>query len=98
MTLLNVPKKEMTLDSIVIAAAKKLVLDRMRLTKPIKLAIESVVEITSVGGKWVMVWFYYFGTHNSIHPTYYNYAFSVNEWVDSYDEFMPSIDYSKVGV
>ena len=81
--MLNVPKNEMTLDSIVIAAAKKLVLDRMRLTKPVKLAIESIVEITSVGGKWIMIWFYYFSSPTAISPIYYNYAFSIEEWKDA---------------
>ena len=80
MPLLKVPKNEIELNTTTLLAAKKLVLNRMKLTKPIKLAIESIVETTSVGGKWIMIWFYYYSGPNSIHPTYYNYAFGIEEW------------------
>lgn len=80
MPLLNVPKKEIELNTNSLVAAKKLVLNQMRLTKPIKLAIESIIETTSVGGKWIMIWFYYYSSPNTIHPIYYNYAFSLEEW------------------
>lgn len=85
MALLKVPKNEIDLNVETLAAAKKLVLGRLQLIKPIKLAIESIVEIDSVGGKWIMVWFYYYSSHNSIHPTYYNYAFSMEEWDNACD-------------
>lgn len=78
--MLKVPQEDFVLNSIVLASAKRLVLDRMKLTKPIKLSIESVVKFDSVGGEWVMIWFYYFSSPNAIHPIYYNYAFSMEEW------------------